>query len=235
MLLKNEQFHPEKSYIVTAEEQRDYFKGVIAAAGLVWPDRKDTTVNISTGTVKLSTGKMSSRDGDVVEVAWLFDEFAKAIKERGGVASDEIIAGALRYQFLKVRLGSDVVFDINEAVSLTGNTGSYLQYAHARARGILRKSSTEVVRPTDVQDEDWMLVRKLSEYHEVVDRATASLEPHHICNYLFELAQEFNRYYEKNQVIGDDKQSHRVGLVALYADTLKAGLEILGIFAPEQM
>ena len=235
MLLKNEQFHPEKSYIVTAEEQRDYFKGVIAAAGLVWPDRKDTTVNISTGTVKLSTGKMSSRDGDVVEVAWLFDEFAKAIKERGGVASDEIIAGALRYQFLKVRLGSDVVFDINEAVSLTGNTGSYLQYAHARARGILRKSSTEVVRPTEVQDEDWMLVRKLSEYHEVVDRATASLEPHHICNYLFELAQEFNRYYEKNQVIGDDKQSHRVGLVALYADTLKAGLEILGIFAPEQM
>ncbi len=235
MLLKYEQFHPEKSYIVTAEEQRDYFKGVIAAAGLVWPDRKDTTVNISTGTVKLSTGKMSSRDGDVVEVAWLFDEFAKAIKERGGVASDEIIAGALRYQFLKVRLGSDVVFDINEAVSLTGNTGSYLQYAHARARGILRKSSTEVVRPTEVQDEDRMLVRKLSEYHEVVDRATASLEPHHICNYLFELAQEFNRYYEKNQVIGDDKQSHRVGLVALYADTLKAGLEILGIFAPEQM
>lgn len=64
---------------------------------------------------------MSSRDGDVVEVTWLFDEFAKAIKERGGVASDAIIAGALRYQFLKVRLGSDVVFDINEAVSLTGN------------------------------------------------------------------------------------------------------------------
>ena len=235
MLLKNEQFHPDKSYIVTAEEQRDYFKGVIAAAGLVWPERKDVTVNISTGTVKLSTGKMSSRDGDVIEVAWLFDEFAQAIRERGGKATDEIVAGALRYQFLRVKIGGDVVFNIDDAVSLTGNTGSYLQYAHARARSILDKSNTSFVRPTAVKQEDRALVRKLGEYHEVVTRATEQLEPHHICNYLFELAQEFNRYYEKNQVIGSDDEQHRLGLVALYADTLKAGLAILGIHAPERL
>lgn len=235
MVLKNDQFHPEKSYIVTAEEQRDYFKGVIAAAGLVWPDKKDVTVNISTGTVKLTTGKMSSRDGDVVEISWLFDEFAKAIKERGGEATDEIIAGALRYQFLRVKIGSDVVFDINEAVSLTGNTGSYLQYAHARAKGILSKAPAEFIRPTKVMPEDKLLVRKLGEYSEVVDRAVQALEPHHICNYLFELAQEFNRYYEKNQVVGSDLEQHRVGLVNLYADTLKAGLTILGIGAPERL
>ena len=235
MLLKNEQFHPDKSYIVTAEEQRDYFKGVIAAAGLVWPERKDVTVNISTGTVKLSTGKMSSRDGDVIEVAWLFDEFAQAIRERGGEATDEIVAGALRYQFLRVKIGGDVVFNIDDAVSLTGNTGSYLQYAHARARSILDKSNTSFVRPTEVKQEDRALVRKLGEYHEVVTRATEQLEPHHICNYLFELAQEFNRYYEKNQVIGSGSEQHRLGLVALYADTLKAGLAILGIHAPERL
>ena len=235
MLLKNEQFHPDKSYIVTAEEQRDYFKGVIAAAGLVWPERKDVTVNISTGTVKLSTGKMSSRDGDVIEVAWLFDEFAQAIRERGGKATDEIVAGALRYQFLRVKIGGDVVFNIDDAVSLTGNTGSYLQYAHARARSILDKSNTSFVRPTVVKQEDRALVRKLGEYHEIVTRATEQLEPHHICNYLFELAQEFNRYYEKNQVIGSDDEQHRLGLVALYADTLKAGLAILGIHAPERL
>lgn len=235
MLLKNEQFHPDKSYIVTAEEQRDYFKGVIAAAGLVWPERKDVTVNISTGTVKLSTGKMSSRDGDVIEVAWLFDEFAQAIRERGGKATDEIVAGALRYQFLRVKIGGDVVFNIDDAVSLTGNTGSYLQYAHARARSILDKSNTSFVRPTAVKQEDRALVRKLGEYHEIVTRATEQLEPHHICNYLFELAQEFNRYYEKNQVIGSGSEQHRLGLVALYADTLKAGLAILGIHAPERL
>lgn len=235
MLLKNEQFHPDKSYIVTAEEQRDYFKGVIAAAGLVWPERKDVTVNISTGTVKLSTGKMSSRDGDVVEVAWLFDEFAAAIRERGGAPTDEIVAGALRYQFLRVKIGGDVIFDINDAVSLTGNTGSYLQYAHARARRILEKASAPWQYPTDVHAEDRALVRKLGEYHAVVSRATAQLEPHHICTYLFELAQEFNRYYEQHQVVGSDTEAHRAGLVALYADTLQAGLTILGIHAPDQM
>lgn len=235
MQLKDEAYSPVHSYIVTAEEQRDYFKGVIAAAGLVWPDKKDVTINISTGTVKLSTGKMSSRDGDVVEIAWLFDEFAKAIETRGGMADEQIVAGALRYQFLKAKIGSDVIFDINEAVSLTGNTGSYLQYAHARARRILEKASAEFAYPTDVRSEDRALVRKLGEYHEVVTRASTLLEPHHICTYLFELAQEFNRYYEKNQVVGDELEAHRVGLVAVYADILKAGLSTLGIYAPEKM
>ncbi len=235
MQLKDEAFHAARSYIVTAEEQRDYFKGVIAAAGLVWPDRSDVTVNISTGTVKLSTGKMSSRDGDVIEIAWLFDEFATAIRERGGEPTDDIVAGALRYSFLRVKIGSDVVFDITEAVSLTGNTGSYLQYAHARARRILEKATASVAFPTEVRDEDHALVRKLGEYGEIVTRATAQLEPHHVCNYLFELAQEFNRFYEKNQVVGDPLEAHRVGLVAVYADTLKAGLTILGIHAPDKM
>ena len=146
-----------------------------------------------------------------------------------------MVAGALRYQFLKVKIGSDVVFDINDAVSLTGNTGSYLQYAHARARGILAKSEQTVAFPTELFDEDRLLVRKLSEYAEAVNRATESLEPHHVCAYLFELAQEFNRYYEKNQVVGSDKEAHRVGLVAVYADILKAGLTILGITAPERL
>lgn len=235
MQLKDEAYHPLHSYIVTAEEQRDYFKGVIAAAGLIWPDKKDETINISTGTVKLSTGKMSSRDGDVVEIAWLFDQFAQAIKDRGGDPSDAIVAGALRYQFLKVKIGSDVVFDINEAVSLTGNTGSYLQYAHARACRILEKVAGSISSPTEVLEEDRALVRKLGEYTDIVDLATRQLEPHHICNYLFELAQEFNRYYEKHQVVGSDVEQHRAGLVALYADTLKAGLAILGIHAPQKM
>ena len=235
MQLKDEQYHPVHSYIVTAEEQRDYFKGVIAAAELVWPDKKGVTINISTGTVKLSTGKMSSRDGDVVEIGWLFDQFAKAIRERDGNPTDEIVAGALRYQFLKVKIGGDVVFDIDEAVSLTGNTGSYLQYAHARARSILAKTSVVITPLSDVREEDRLLVRKLGEYHEIIELATRHLEPHHICNYLFELAQEFNRYYEKNHIIGSPLEAHRIGLVAQYTDTLKAGLNVLGMNAPEQM
>lgn len=223
------------SITVNGEEQAAYFRGVIAASELSIPALKGKLFNYATGLVKLTTGKMSSRTGEVVTIGWLFDEFKKAIENAGGEPTDDVIAGALRYQFLKVKIGGDVIFDINDAVSLTGNTGSYLQYAHARARGILAKSDKEIAFPTELFDEDKMLVRKLSEYVDVVDRAKESLEPHHICTYLFELAQEFNRYYEKNQVIGSDKEAHRVGIVAIYADILKAGLAILGIVAPDRL
>ena len=235
MQLKNEAFHAEKSYIVTAEEQRDYFKGVIAAAELSLPLLSGVTMNISTGTVKLSTGKMSSRDGDVVEISWLFDEFKKAIVERGGEPTDEIVSGALRYQFLKVKLGSDVVFDVDEAVSLQGNTGSYLQYAHARARSILKNTVFTQDELIDVRPEDRLLVRKMGEYSEIIELTVRTLEPHRICSYLFELAQEFNRYYEKNRVIGSEHETNRAGLVARYAHILGNGLAILGIAAPEKM
>jgi arginyl-tRNA synthetase len=69
----------------------------------------------------------------------------------------------------------------------------------------------------------------------MVDLATTELMPHHICTYLYELAQNFNRFYEHNRVIGDPRQQLRLGLVSTYADTLKAGLNLLGIIAPDKM
>lgn len=225
----------KRSIVVTGAEQAAYFKGVIAAAELALPQLSGRLVNYPTGLVKLSSGKMSSRTGDVVTIDWLFSAFGEAIKQRGGEATETIVAGALRYQFLKVKVGGDVIFDVNEAVSLSGNTGSYLQYAHARARRIIEKSAAEFAMPAELKSEDRPLVRKLGEYHEIVNLATRSLEPHHICSYLFELSQEFNRYYETNQVIGSEHEAHRLSLVALYADILKAGLAVLGIEAPDSM
>lgn len=221
--------------VVTASEQKAYFNGVIAATEQALPALKGKLKNISTGVVKLSTGKMSSRTGDVITIEWLFDEFRNAIIARGGELTDGVVAGALRYQFLKVKIGGDVVFDIHEAVSLTGNTGSYLQYAHARARTIVSKSHQDVVFPSSFEPEDRALVLKMGEYAEAVTRAERMQEPHHICAYLFALAQEFNRYYEKNQVIGSNQESHRLAIVALYADILAAGLTVLGIEAPNHL
>jgi arginyl-tRNA synthetase len=237
MQLKNDDYHAKKSYIVTAEEQRDYFRGVIKAAELCLPELTNVTVNISTGTVKLTTGKMSSRTGDVVEINWLFDRIGEAIAERGGEATDAIVAGALRYQFLKVRIGSDVVFDINEAVSLHGNSGSYLQYAYARAASMLENSNVTPKQLSEVNlaDTERALVRKMTEYADTIAVAQRELLPHYVCTYLYELAQEFNRFYEKNQVIGSDREAERIALVQAYAATLKNGLAILGITAPDKM
>lgn len=237
MQLKDDVFHAHKSYIVTAEEQRDYFKGVIAAAELALPYLSGVTTNISTGTVKLSTGKMSSRTGDVVTIEWLFDRVSEAITERGGQPVDDVIAGSLRYQFLKVKIGGDVVFDVNESVSLQGNSGPYLQYAHARACSILKKAdgNSGGVEITSLTAGERALLVKLGEYAEVVTKATEELLPHHICTYLYELAQEFNRFYEHNKVLGDPRQAERLALVRHYRDTLAKGLGLLGIVAPESM
>lgn len=237
MQLKNEYYHPDKSYIVTAEEQKDYFKGVIKAAELCMPELAGVTVNIPTGTVKLSTGKMSSRDGDVLEINWLFEQISDAINRRGGNADQAIVAGSLRYQFLKVRVGSDVVFDVDEAVSLQGNSGPYLQYAHARACSVLAKGAADPssAELTELEAGERSLLRKLGEYPEVLDRAIADLMPHGMCTYLYELAQTFNRFYEHNRVLGDVRESTRLRLVHLYAETLRKGLAVLGIAAPEHM
>jgi arginyl-tRNA synthetase len=178
---------------------------------------------------------MSSREGDVVEIAWLFDRIGQAIEERGSQSHQELIAGALRYQFLKAKVGSDVVFDINEAVSLQGNSGSYLQYAHARARSILNKTSVSAKMPDRLDEAERMLVRKLSENYDVIDRAVKDLTPHVVCTYLYELAQTFNRFYEATRIIGEAREAERLYLVDLYAQTLARGLKLLGIQAPDKM
>ncbi len=236
MQLKQQDYHAAKAYIVTAEEQKAYFKGVIKAAELCLPELNGVTVNISTGTVKLASGKMSSRDGNVLDIAWLFEQVEQAIRDRGGEPLPETVVGALHYQFLKVRIGSDVVFDVNEAVALVGNSGPYLQYAHARARSILSKAGTIPEAAYSAFDSDERsLIRKLGEYSEAIEKAVAELMPHQICSYLYELAQTFNRFYENNRVLGDEREALRLELVSMYAETLKKGLAIIGISAPETM
>lgn len=239
MVLKDEDFHPTMSYIVTAEEQKEYFKVVFEAAGRASPHLAGKTTNISTGTVKLTTGKMSSRTGEVVTISWLFDTLRDAVAERG--ATDEGIepsmVAALRYSLLKNRLTSDAIFDIKQSVSLEGNTGPYLQYAHARACSILGKSSSDGASLTSdtLGADERTLVSKMSEYNDAVERAVAELLPHHICNYLFELCKEFNAFYEKNRVIGDPREPLRITLVKHYTGILRQGLALLGIDAPEKM
>lgn len=237
MQMKQQDFHPAKSYIVTAEEQKEYFRVIMKAAELALPDLKDVTENISTGTVKLSTGKMSSRTGEVLNIEWLFEQLKAALASRGGSEDDTAtLIGALRYAMLKVRIGSDVIFDINSSISLEGNSGPYLQYAHARASSIINKSEIEASAESVALDEwERRFALKISEYDEVVEAAIKELLPHSITTYLYELAQEFNRFYEHSRIIGDDRESVRLFLVQAYRQKLAAGLTILGIPAPDKL
>jgi arginyl-tRNA synthetase len=152
------------------------------------------------------------------------------------VSDDEqAVLGAIKYAFLKQRIGADIIYVPEESVSLDGNSGPYLQYAHARARSILAKADHAPAAITSLEPGERSLARKIGEYSEVMQRAADDLMPHHICTYLYELAQTFNRFYEHNRVIDDPRQAIRLQLVQLYADVLKDGLGLLGIEAPEHM
>ena len=91
------------------------------------------------------------------------------------------------------------------------------------------------VQTVNFQPDERLLACKITEYAEVLHKATTEYMPHHICTYLYELAQEFNRFYENNRVVGDEREAVRIRLVERYAETLQSGLELLGIHAPERM
>jgi arginyl-tRNA synthetase len=148
----------------------------------------------------------------------------------------EVTFAAVKYALLKHRLGSDIVIDINESISLEGNSGPYLQYAHARACSILAKAeNSSGVGQISFDQSERSLARKISEYPEVVDKALSELMPHYLCTYLYELAQVFNSFYEKSRIIGDERQAPRLELVKYYSQVLKNGLGLLNIAAPEKM
>jgi arginyl-tRNA synthetase len=191
--------------------------------------------------VKLSTGKMSSRTGRVLRAIDVYEavlEEAKELSEQNPDAPIEQNAlGALKYMFLKNRIGGDIVCDLKESVSMQGNSGPYIQYAHARATSILAKRSD--LNPSDgmvdLDASERLLAKKIVEYEEVIARSVEELMPHYICTYLYELAQTFNRFYEYNRVIDDEREQTRLQLVAAYAQILKNGLSVLNIPAPNRM
>lgn len=235
-LTKWNDYHFDESIIITANEQSQYMQVVIAAIRQFAPEPAERTRHLTHGVVKLQGGlKMSSRKGNIVTAIEILEAARQAGAETGTDPSEDTILAAVKYAFAKNRIGGDIAYDPKESIALEGNSGPYLQYAHARARSILAKAEAMSSELIDLEPGERSLVRKIAEYSEVIDNAVQELMPHHICTYLYELAQTFNSFYEQNRVIGDAREATRLALVTKYADTLKDGLELLGIVAPERM
>jgi arginyl-tRNA synthetase len=238
MLTKWQDYNYDLSLYITGNEQAQYFEVMFKSVEQFAPEAATRARNITNGMVKLAGGeRMSSRKGNILGALDVLAAATGASQKMIGKDSHETVLAAVKYAFLKNRTGGDIIYDPEESVSVEGNSGPYLQYAHARARSILSKAGTRVSLAEGVSLEagERSLVRKIGEYADVVDKAVAGLMPHYICTYLYELAQIFNRFYENNRVIGDERQTLRLALVRLYADVLKQGLDLLGIASPDKM
>ncbi len=240
---KQEDFSPDMSFIITDVAQKDHLAVVLASVAEYAPELVRATTHYAHGQIKLAGGvKMSSRKGNILRADDILQAAHEANLALDNHENPETELGAVKYAFLKVRIGGDIVYDPGESISLEGNSGPYLQYAHARARSILLKAGKDAAGSASPMDKtigleagERSLARKIGRYSEAVDRAVADLMPHHVCSYLYDLAQTFNRFYEGNRVIGDERQALRLSLVLKYADTLRSGLQLLGMAAPDKM
>ncbi|HUS25824.1 MAG TPA: arginine--tRNA ligase [Nevskiaceae bacterium] len=239
IMAKWQDYHFDRSLVITGNDIVEYMKVVLKSIEQFQPELAKRSVHLTHGNVKLQGGvKMSSRKGNILRATDVLDAAHNANKAVTGRDDEQAVLGAVKYAFLKQRIGPDLIYDPAESVSLQGNSGPYLQYAHARARSILAKAKQDRTAPNaeaGLEPAERSLARKIGEYPEVLQQAVTDLMPHHICTYLYELAQVFNRFYEHNRVVGDARETLRLHLVRAYADVLQDGLTLLGIAAPQKM
>ena len=240
ILEKWQDYHFDKSVVITANEIYEYMQVVLKAVEQFAPELVQKTTHITHGLVKLAGGaKMSSRSGNIIKADDVLEAAKAANKRINQQENNDTALGAVKYAFLKHRIGADIIFDPAESVSLLGNSGPYLQYALVRAKSILGKAQSKVTgyksQVTEFEAGERSLARKIGEYPEVVEKAVNELMPHYVATYLYELAQTFNRFYENNRVVDDPREALRLQLVGSYADVLKNGLELLNIPVPERM
>jgi arginyl-tRNA synthetase len=236
--LKWQDYKYDQNIIITGNDIIEYMKVVVAALKDLIPETDGRTKHITHGMIRMKGGlKMSSRLGNTLQAMDVLNAAQAAVTSAQGEQPSWLYIGAIKYSFLRQRIGGDIVYDPEESVSLEGNSGPYLMYAHARARSILAKAGNQsgVVEIDDLQEDERKLLQQLSKYIGVLDKTILELSPHHLCNYLYETSQVFNRFYENNKVIGDQRQALRLELVSRYADILKSGLDLLGIHAPDSM
>lgn len=236
---KDEDYHYDRSIIITAHEQAAYFAVMLKALEQIKPELAAKTLHIAHGEIRLPSGKMSSRTGDIVTAEDLLDSVEQAIWQRApdSPSVSENALAAIKYAFLKQNIGGDVVYDIEESISLEGQTGPYIQYAAVRITSILNKVEAE----SEWSDYDWLaetaLLRLVAKYPEVVTLAVSELAPHRLAQYAYDLAKEFNRYYELTPVkdAPDNARSARVAILNSVSRIFSHLLHCMNIPRPDHM
>lgn len=239
---KWDDYYFDESVVITGNDIIEYMKVVLASVSEMAPKLSERTRHLTHGQVKLpGNEKMSSRKGNFLKAVDVIGMVTQELVESTGQPADEkVVLAALRYAFLKYKMGGDIIFDPKESVAMTGNSGVYLLYSTVRAKKVLQRVGNSASQSNDtVANSETSFVRKLSkkivQYQDVLKEAVAEKAPNKICAYLFELAQEFSRFYENVKVIGNENEAELIVIVQAYTNVMEHGLGLLGIEVPEEM
>jgi arginyl-tRNA synthetase len=228
--------HADRLIYVVGAPQTYHFEQVFAVARIAgYLPGSVSAEHVGFGQVLGADGKkFSTREGTAVTLNSLLD----AAEEE---AAPSIALAAIKYADLSNGLQKDYVFDAERMVATTGDTGPYLQYAHARVNQILRKAEAEGIGFESVtvlaEPAEQSLALLLSRFGEVVTTVGETLQPHRLCGYLYEVAGALSSFYEQCPVLKSegDVRSSRLALCAATRRVLASGLNLLGIEAPERM
>ncbi len=232
--LKEERAQFDRSIIVTAAEQIGHFKVFLAALAEMAPTLAEKTSHVAHGFLRLTTGKMSSREGNVITAGGFIAEIIGKASEKNAdpLIAEQVALGAIKYMILRQAPGSDIIFDPEKSLSLEGDSGPYLQYALVRAKKILTYAGEG---GTEVPETPYRIERLILHYPEVVARAARELAPNLLVTYLTELAALWNAFYATEQVLGSPDEAYKQRVARAFAQTMMNGLTILGIPTPERM
>jgi len=249
--LKMKEYPADKLIVTTASEQNEYFKVLIKALETIDPSFKSRFMHIGFGMVDLKEGKMSSRTGEFIGAIELVNivvgEIKEILKTRKDVSDEEkekiaevVGIGAVKYSFLKNNPLQNMKFDIKESISTEGNSGPYLQYTYARCQSVLAKAGKSKTFKKGTKNmvtdtEELTLLRSLIYFPEVLEKAARDYTPNTICEYLHDLAQKYNAFYNKDKIIASENEEFRLEITKACAQILANGLDLLGIGAPEKM
>jgi arginyl-tRNA synthetase len=240
---------PDKSIIITANEQADYFRVVLKALGLIEPEAAKVTEHISHGMLRFASGKMSSRKGNVITGESLIADVEALVLEKLKdrdmdektklQAAGMISVAAIKYSILKQVSSSDIIYDFDKSISFEGDSGPYLLYTAVRAQSVLDKAKKEKIKPKIAKEGLYasVLARRLARFPEVVSRAANERAPHHLTTYLTELSSMFNAWYANVTIVSrtDPESPFRVALTESVRVVLENGLRLLGMKIPDKM
>ncbi len=248
---KFQDYHIEKNIYIVDKRQEHHFKQVFKVLELMGFENAKKCFHLQYDFVELPDGAMSSRKGNIIPLQSLIDNMVQMIKDqylaryKNEWSTDEVektaqivAKGAIKYGMTRIDPAKKIVFDMQEWLKLDGESGPYIQYAYARINSMVNKLGTPIDSPLVIEtSQEKELVSQLMNYHHVVQQATEHYRPSLLTNYLYDLARAYNSFYAECPVgsASEPIRSSRLKMSKATASTIKHGLSLLGIEAPERM